>query len=324
MSGDPVELLRGHRLRVTPQRRAILGAFQDLPDEHLSADEVHSRAGVAVPEIGRGTVYSTLAELAELGLLAAVGTAEPIRYETNVAPHDHFRCRLCVRLFDLRLGSRESPGSQIDGFLVERVTVTAEGVCQHCRSYARGLTDGAATVLSVPQLQDELVQSLACGVSETPLGTLLVAASARGAVRLAFEDHADFAALAARARSRRGPRGARRRAEQMSDSLQAYFGGGRDAAPDEIDWGKAEQATTGALEATRLIPYGTPRSYEQLGVALNPYACGYAMGANPVPIVLPCHRVSCGSDRPQVWVGGARRLALVRKLESDALAGRPR
>ena len=35
------------------------------------------------------------------GLLAAFGTPEPVRYETNTEPHDHFRCRLCLRLFDL-------------------------------------------------------------------------------------------------------------------------------------------------------------------------------------------------------------------------------
>ena len=81
---DIADLLREHNLRVTPQRRAILQAFRGAVDEHLSADEVISRASVAVPEIGRGTVYATLAEFAELGVLGSVGNPEPIRYETNV------------------------------------------------------------------------------------------------------------------------------------------------------------------------------------------------------------------------------------------------
>src|ERR1700759_2799561 len=106
-SADLAELLRRHRLRVTPQRRAILHAFRGTPDEHLSAEEVLSRASRAVPEIGRGTAYATLAELAELGLLGAGGHPEPVRYETNVEPHDHFRCRLCLRLFDVDLRGRD-------------------------------------------------------------------------------------------------------------------------------------------------------------------------------------------------------------------------
>ena len=100
---DAGELLRARGLRVTPQRRAILGAFSHGADEHLSADEIHARAAAVVPELGRGTVYAALAELTELGLLAARGSPEPVRYETNTEPHQHFRCRLCLRLFDVAL-----------------------------------------------------------------------------------------------------------------------------------------------------------------------------------------------------------------------------
>src|ERR1700760_1203818 len=146
-SDDVAGLLRRHRLRVTPQRRAILNAFRGTADEHLSAEEVMSRASQAVPEIGRGTVYATLAELAELGLLGSVGNPEPVRYETNVAPHDHFRCRLCLRLFDVELGGRELRTRPLPGYAVEAVAVHGEGICAQCHDYERGLIDGAAGVI---------------------------------------------------------------------------------------------------------------------------------------------------------------------------------
>ena len=102
MTTDHGDLLRAHGLRVTPQRRAILGRLlATAPTEHLSADEIHARAAAVVPEISRGTVYAALAELTELGLLSAHGNPEPVRYETNTEPHQHFRCRLCLRLFDV-------------------------------------------------------------------------------------------------------------------------------------------------------------------------------------------------------------------------------
>src|SRR3954468_6812536 len=108
MTADAAQELRDRGLRVTPHRRAILEALG--PDEHLSADEVHSRAAAAVPGVSRGTVYATLAELTELGLIAAFGSPEPVRYETNTGPHQHFRCRECGRLFDVPLRTPPTSG----------------------------------------------------------------------------------------------------------------------------------------------------------------------------------------------------------------------
>ena len=108
--------------------------------EHLSADEIHARAAAVVPELGRGTVYAALAELTELGLLAALGSPEPVRYETNTEPHQHFRCRLCLRLFDVALAD---PAVALEGFVVEQITITAEGVCAECVAYDKGLRAGA-------------------------------------------------------------------------------------------------------------------------------------------------------------------------------------
>ncbi len=323
MRDDPRDLLRARNLRVTPQRRAILGAFRDLPDEHLSADEVHARASSVVPELGRGTVYAALAELTELGLVAAVGSPDPVRYEINVAPHDHFRCRLCLRLFDVALGlTGPEPGPRGEGFLVEQLFTTAEGVCADCRAYGQGVEDGAAAVGASAQMDDVLIGSLACVRRSTLLGELLVAASAKGVVRLAFEEHADYPALAARARSRRGGRDARRRADALGSALELYFSGSVDARGDAVDWGRAEQATSGTLEATRGIPYGTSRSYERLGVEVGAYECGYSVGNNPLPLLLPCHRVARGTSRLQAYVGGLERLQHLHQFETEALGRR--
>ena len=57
---DAGALLRARGLRVTPQRRAILGAFSHGADEHLSADEIHARAAAVVPSsaAARSTPHS--------------------------------------------------------------------------------------------------------------------------------------------------------------------------------------------------------------------------------------------------------------------------
>src|SRR5579875_1003107 len=229
------DLLRRHHLRSTPQRRAILAAFRGASTEHLSAEEVLARASSSVPDIGRGTVYATLAELAELGLLASVGSTDPVRYETNLAPHDHFHCRLCMRLFDVELGGAELRRRQLDGFTIERLAVRAEGVCSACRDYLRGLEDGAAGVLERPALAQERISVLACATAQSPIGTIGMAASPSGIVRLAFADHADADAIAARARTRRGPSAARARLRDAAGTLERYFDGDRTPSSDLLE-----------------------------------------------------------------------------------------
>jgi methylated-DNA-[protein]-cysteine S-methyltransferase len=71
-----------------------------------------------------------------------------------------------------------------------------------------------------------------------------------------------------------------------------------------------------ALEATAAIPWGERRSYERLGVdGGGAYALGRAFGANPLPIVFPCHRVTCGSRFPDAYVGGPAARAWLSEFE---------
>jgi Fur family transcriptional regulator, stress-responsive regulator len=319
MSADPADALRTRNLRVTPQRRAILSAFSELPEEHLSADEVHARAAAQVPEIGRGTVYATLAELTELGLLAAQGAAEPVRYERNTSPHEHFRCRLCLRLYDVELPAPTVSSLERSGFAVESIAVVAEGVCVQCRDYERGLGEGAKAMRDRPQLTRDVVDALSCAVHEADgLGPVALGATDAGIVRVAFEDHADFEQLAARARTRRGPRGARERVNHAIEAVDAYLGGDRGQAGDAMDWPTAGGISPGAMEATREIQYGRHRSYQQLDVDASAYDRGYAMGTNPMPVLLPCHRVRRGAVAPEEYVGGAERRRRLQDLEQDA------
>src|ERR1700729_1909064 len=149
MSSDPDaagELLRARGLRSTPQRRAILSAFAGGRTEHLSADEIYARASEALSGLSRATVYATLAEFSELGLLSAFGSPEPVRYDTNLEPHAHFRCHMCLRPSDLA-GGRRVPGDiNGPGFVVERVETRAEGVCDECTAYAAGPKAGASAM----------------------------------------------------------------------------------------------------------------------------------------------------------------------------------
>lgn len=302
---DLVAALRREGLRATPQRRAILAAFEGGAAEHLSAEEIHARASARVAGLGRGTVYATLADLAEAGLLGAVGDQDPVRYETNTAAHDHFRCRLCLRLFDVDLPAVDTAGLAKHGYAVESVAAVAEGVCKECRDYGRGLAAGAKAMARDAQLDAATVDALSCVRFDSDIGPIVVGASADGIVRVAFPGHADFASLEQRARARRGGRTGRDAAEALSGAIRGYLGGERAPLEGLVDWARIGDRGRVGLEATQRVAWGTRRSYHQVcDRALDPYTCGFVFGTNPAPILFPCHRVTRGSEIVAEYVGG--------------------
>ncbi|MCW2995963.1 MAG: transcriptional repressor [Conexibacter sp.] len=312
---DPGALLRDRGLRVTPQRRAILGAFTGAATEHLSADEVHARASAVVPEISRGTVYAALAELAELGLLAAVGSPEPVRYETNATEHQHFRCRICLRLYDVELPAVRTDRLATLGFQVERTTVSVEGVCADCVQYDAGLEAGARDAVADAGSPTDLPGGLACGIVESPVGDVLLGATAAGLVRVVFEDHVDAGALRALAARRRGGQAARAHVADATAFLAAYFSGEATPPACTVDWAGLENVSVSTLRAVQAIRPGLDRSYETLRTDAGAHDRGLAVGTNPLALVVPCHRVTRGREIPGAYVGGPERKRWLRQHE---------
>jgi methylated-DNA-[protein]-cysteine S-methyltransferase len=157
---------------------------------------------------------------------------------------------------------------------------------------------------------------LACAATDGPLGTILLAASPDGVLRLAFDDHFDAPALRARAASRKGAREARRRLHETSAALELFFTGEHPAVDCAIDKSSIAGATR-ALEATRAIPYAGHLSYSKLDGGLTPSALGLWMGSNPLPVIFPCHRVSRGKEIPDTFVGGLERRRWLERHERE-------
>ena len=134
------QLLRAHGLRATAQRRAIYSVFADAAradaaNAHLSAEEVFQQARLHLPELSRATVYNALGELVEAGLLGLVEGPGPRRFDANVAPHHHFRCRHCHELHDVELANVDVTLRE-RGFHVESSHVLLEGLCPRCAADA--------------------------------------------------------------------------------------------------------------------------------------------------------------------------------------------
>ncbi|KAB8168774.1 methylated-DNA--[protein]-cysteine S-methyltransferase [Streptomyces sp. 3MP-14] len=138
-------------------------------------------------------------------------------------------------------------------------------------------------------------------VERTPIGPLLLAATGLGLVRVVF--HADerrvpgtLSALARGLGVRPAPAAGHPMLTEAAGQLAAYFAGRLRAFELALDWSLASGFTERVLrELATGVPLGTVVSYQDLARRVGEpgaaQAVGAAMGANPLPVVVPCHRV---------------------------------
>jgi methylated-DNA-[protein]-cysteine S-methyltransferase len=131
---------------------------------------------------------------------------------------------------------------------------------------------------------------------ESPVGPLLLAATPAGVVRVAFAREGEDAVLEELAR-RISPRvlEAPARLDSARRQLDEYFGGGRTAFELPLDWRLSNGFRARVLHAIAAIPYGRTGTYRSVATAAGTpnavRAAGSACATNPIPIIVPCHRV---------------------------------
>jgi methylated-DNA-[protein]-cysteine S-methyltransferase len=143
-------------------------------------------------------------------------------------------------------------------------------------------------------------------VIESPLGSLYIAASAQGLCNLDFGvSEADFIEhLDPLARTERNSRGL----ATITEQLRAYFDGRRIGFNIPLDLKRLTPFQLTVLQTARRIPPGTTWTYGQVAHAIGKpkasRAVGQALGRNPVPIVIPCHRVVASDGSLGGYSGG--------------------
>jgi methylated-DNA-[protein]-cysteine S-methyltransferase len=164
-------------------------------------------------------------------------------------------------------------------------------------------------------------------VLDSPIGALVAATTERGLACLSYEDHnggvdAVLDTLAARLSPRIVEAPAR--LDDVRRELDEYFERRRTAFDLPIDWSLVSPFGRRVLAATAAIPFGEVSTYakiaERAGNAKAARATGNALGSNPMPIVLPCHRVlhSGGRDIGR-YTGGVHRKEALLQLEGVLL-----
>jgi methylated-DNA-[protein]-cysteine S-methyltransferase len=158
---------------------------------------------------------------------------------------------------------------------------------------------------------------------DSPLGLLLLAATGGGLVRVAFSSE-DHDAVLARLASDISPRILRtpRRLDEAAHQLDEYFAGKRRAFSVPVDLQLARGFRRSVLEHLRCIPYGVTQSYAAVARAAgNPTAVRAAASAcshNPLPLVVPCHRVVRSDGSAGEYLAGPEAKRTLLAMEAAA------
>ncbi|MBV8218908.1 MAG: methylated-DNA--[protein]-cysteine S-methyltransferase [Solirubrobacterales bacterium] len=181
---------------------------------------------------------------------------------------------------------------------------------------------------ATPELPDVGEAATAAGLldvayatTDSPLGTLLLATTPRGLVRLAYVDHEDEDEVLEQLATKVSPRILRvaRRLDDPRRELDQYFAGRREQFDLPLDWQLSRGFGRRVLEATARIPFGSTATYKQVaseaGSARAYRAAGNALGSNPIPIVVPCHRILHSGGGLGGYTGGLDRKRVLLTVE---------
>ena len=166
------------------------------------------------------------------------------------------------------------------------------------------------------------VEDVAYAVEDSPIGRLLLAVTPRGLVRISYLDHFAQDAVLQELAARVSPRVLEDPAalDEPRRQLDEYFGGRRRDFELPLDWALVGDFGRQVLGRTARIPFGEVETYGEVARAIGhpgaARATGNALGANPMPIVVPCHRVVRAGGVIGHYTGGRERKLQLLALEA--------
>jgi methylated-DNA-[protein]-cysteine S-methyltransferase len=182
--------------------------------------------------------------------------------------------------------------------------------------------DPAALEATTARFTERAEPDVSYAVVGSPVGDLVVAATPKGLVNIAYEDfRGGLDPVLENLAARLSPRILEQPAklDAVRRELDEYFAHRRTAFDLPIDWSLYSPFGRRVLQATAQIPFGRTATYghvaAQAGNAKASRAAGRALGANAIPIVVPCHRVIGTSGKLTGYTGGLHRKEALLRLE---------
>ena len=161
-------------------------------------------------------------------------------------------------------------------------------------------------------------------VSDTPIGDIWIACSERGLVAIDWKKSESAFLKKLSRRIKTPPENNPRRLTHTDSQLREYLDGERKRFTIAIDWSMMRSFQREALLATFAIPYGHTSTYGeiamQIGRPRSARAVGRAEATNPMPLVIPCHRVLGSDGKLRGYGGGLDIKKWLLRLEGAVLA----
>jgi len=160
------------------------------------------------------------------------------------------------------------------------------------------------------------------GTMPSPVGELYLAVTRKGLACIAFEEQ-DRDGLERRFAEELSPRvvASARATDAVRRQLDEYFGGARHAFELDLDRRLMSPFVEKVLGATAAVPFGEVSSYGAVASRIRrpnaARAVGAALGTNPIPIVVPCHRIVGANGKLTGYAGGLDRKEFLLHLEGD-------
>jgi methylated-DNA-[protein]-cysteine S-methyltransferase len=170
----------------------------------------------------------------------------------------------------------------------------------------------------------EGVLDVAFQLTDSPVGELLLATTERGVCRISFdpqpEAELDWLARSYGARVLRSPKPL----DPLRRQLDEYFGHERREFDVPVDLSALPQFQRLVLDELQRVPFGATNTYGGLAARIGKpqaaRAVGGALNKNPVPIVVPCHRILGATGSLVGYAGGLARKEQLLELEGAILA----
>ncbi|WP_024818863.1 methylated-DNA--[protein]-cysteine S-methyltransferase [Arthrobacter sp. 31Y] len=188
-----------------------------------------------------------------------------------------------------------------------------------------GLEPALASLHARLALDAQLIHTLdiAYRIVDSPVGKLLLAATDRGIIRVAFEleNHGDVLQLLANTVSPRILQ-APARLDDAARQLDEYFAGTRREFDLTLDFRLSRGFRLNVLQHLPRIAYGRTESYAEVALAAGSpnavRAVGTACATNPLPVIVPCHRVVKSDGSFGGYLGGSEAKRALLTLEAAA------
>ncbi len=126
------ELLKSKSIKPTIQRIKIYD-YLLKNRKHPDVEKIYNEIKKEIPTISKTTIYNTLKEFKEKGLVLEIPLGEKLCFDGYVEPHSHFICEVCSKIYDLNIEFSIIKKQKINGHLIKKFCGMFKGICLECQ-----------------------------------------------------------------------------------------------------------------------------------------------------------------------------------------------